>query len=87
MAAQAADELLEISDVKASFVLFSQGSQVNISARSMGQLNVQVILESLGGGGHHTMAGAQLRETSLEAAVDMLKQSIDMYYKNNHIAD
>ncbi len=87
VAAQAADELLEISDVKASFVLFSQGSQVNISARSMGQLNVQVILESLGGGGHHTMAGAQLRETSLEAAVDMLKQSIDMYYKNNHIAD
>ena len=56
-----------------------------------GQLNgsggVAGLLGHLGGGGHHTMAGAQLRETSLEAAVDMLKQSIDMYYKNNHIAD
>nr|WP_279287237.1 DHH family phosphoesterase [Bittarella massiliensis (ex Durand et al. 2017)] len=85
VSAQAADELLEISDVRASFVLFSQGSQVNISARSLGQLNVQLILESLGGGGHHTMAGAQLRETSLDTAVKMLEKSIDLYYEQNHI--
>ena len=58
-AAQAADELLNISGVQASFLMFEQGKGVSYSARSMGQLNVQIIMEKLGGGGHHTMAGAQ----------------------------
>ena len=59
-APQAADELLGISGVIASFVLYETDGVVNFSARSMGALNVQVIMEKLGGGGHQTMAGAQM---------------------------
>lgn len=62
-AAQAADELLSIEGVKASFVLFRVGTDVNISARSLGDVNVQVILEEFGGGGHLTMAGAQITDS------------------------
>ena len=61
-AAQAADELLSIKGVAASFVLFPTGNTVNISARSLGDINVQLIMETLGGGGHFTMAGAQLAD-------------------------
>lgn len=64
-AVQAADELLEIEDVRASFVIYPQGEDVNISARSMGDINVQVIMEKIGGGGHQTMAGAKLKNESL----------------------
>jgi len=53
---QAADELLNIKDVKASFVIFKSGNGTDISARSLGEVNVQVLMESLGGGGHQTMA-------------------------------
>ena len=66
IASQAADELLNISGVDASFLLFKVGSGVNMSARSMGAINVQVIMESLGGGGHLTMAAAQLPEITME---------------------
>lgn len=59
--AQAADELLGIGGVKASFVLFTTDDIVNISARSLGDVNVQLVMEALGGGGHQTMAGAQLK--------------------------
>lgn len=83
VAAQAADELLEISKVQASFVLFKIGSGVNISARSMGDMNVQLVLEALGGGGHHTMAGAQLNEISLLDATELVKSAIDQYTQNN----
>ena len=58
--AQAADELLSIQGIDASFVLFPAGDVINISARSLGDVNVQLIMEALGGGGHLTMAGAQL---------------------------
>ena len=58
--AQAADELLNIKNVKASFVIFKNNGIINISARSMGDINVQVIMEKFGGGGHQTMAAAQL---------------------------
>ena len=58
--AQAADELLNIKNVKASFVIFKNNGIINISARSMGDVNVQVIMEKFGGGGHQTMAAAQL---------------------------
>ena len=77
IAAQAADELLNISGVDASFVLFEFGDGISISARSMGRINVQVIMEALGGGGHQTMAAAQLDHTTLEAARQKLLEAIE----------
>ncbi|MCI8602061.1 MAG: diguanylate cyclase [Oscillospiraceae bacterium] len=81
VAPQAADELLGIDGVDGSFVLYDGGGQINISARSMGAINVQVIMEKLGGGGHHTMAAAQLRGVEMEKARQMLFESIDEYFK------
>ncbi len=78
-AAQAADELLTVRDVSASFVLFFENGGVNISARSFGAVNVQLIMEALGGGGHHTMAGAFLQETTLDEAKNRLYQAITAY--------
>ncbi len=75
--AQAADELLDISGIEASFVLAQTGNKVLISGRSLETVNVQVILEKLGGGGHITIAGAQLEETTIEEADTMLKSAID----------
>lgn len=66
--AQAADELLGIQGVKASFVLFYYDNKVAISSRSLGEINVQVIMEKLGGGGHQTMAAVQLESVSIEEA-------------------
>lgn len=66
--AQAADELLSIQGVTASFVLFQTGNSVSISARSLGDVNVQILMEALGGGGHLTMAGAQLENSTLRDA-------------------
>lgn len=80
IASQAADELLNISDVDASFVLYAAGNGVNISARSLGAINVQVIMEQLGGGGHQTMAAAQLADTDISSAAAMLSSAIDGYY-------
>lgn len=82
LAARAADELLNISGVDASFVLFADEEQVNISARSMGEMNVQVVLEALGGGGHHTMAGAQIRGKSVGDVEEQLLGVIESYLKN-----
>lgn len=75
-ASQAANELLNISGVDASFVIFSSGTGASISARSFGALNVQIIMERMGGGGHQTMAAAQLRDTSVEDAKAMLMNVI-----------
>ncbi len=80
VAPQAADELLGISDVSASFVVYEIGDQVHISARSMGVINVQVVMEYLGGGGHHTMAATQLSSVSLDNAKQKLLEAIDNYY-------
>lgn len=77
IAPQAADELLSISDVDASFVIYKTGSTVNISARSLGAMNVQVIMEKLGGGGHQTMAATQIENASVQDAVRMLIKAID----------
>lgn len=74
---QAADDLLSISGVDASFVVYRTGDTVNISARSLGSMNVQVIMERLGGGGHQTMAAAQIKDVSVSEAVDRLKNAID----------
>jgi c-di-AMP phosphodiesterase-like protein len=76
--AQAADELLSISGVTASFVLSKRGDgQIGISARSLGDVNVQMMMETLGGGGHLTNAAAQLDGVGLDEAVDQLKEMID----------
>ena len=81
-AAQAADELLNVSGVQASFVLFPdvEQNQIILSARSMGQTNVQVIVEELGGGGNATVAGAQIPGKSLEEVREALLVSIEKYY-------
>ena len=81
LAAQAADELLNISGISASFVLYPDGDNVYVSARSIGQANVQMILEPLGGGGNTATAGAQLRDTSVKDALDRLVASIDQFYE------
>lgn len=83
IASQAADELLNISGVDASFLLFKVGGGVNMSARSMGAINVQVIMETLGGGGHLTMAAAQLADISMDDAFQKLREAIDGYFEVN----
>ena len=78
--AQAADDLLSIEDTCASFVISPiDGHTVNISARSFGKINVQVIMEALGGGGHQTMAAAQLTGVSLAQAKDKLVELLKNY--------
>lgn len=79
IAPQAADELLSINDVTASFVLYEYDGGVSFSARSMGAMNVQVIMEALGGGGHMTMAGAQMKNVDMETARQKLFSAIDQY--------
>ena len=83
LAAQAADELLGIRGIYAAFVLAETDEMVTISGRSYGQINVQVILERLGGGGHLTMAGAQLYGASAEEAIAKLEEAIDWYEQEN----
>ena len=75
----AANDLLTINGVDASFVAVAKNDGVNISARSMGALNVQVILEPLGGGGHLMMAGAQLQNCTLQDAERRIREQIDLY--------
>lgn len=82
IAAQAADELLNITGILASFVLCKVDEIVMISGRSMGDINVQAILEKVGGGGHLTFAGAQLAGITIEDAKEKLTQSIDEYFGN-----
>ena len=81
LAAQAADELLNISGINASFVLYPDEDQVIISARSVGTANVQVILEALGGGGNPATAGAQIKNIEVKDALDRLVESIDKFYE------
>ena len=59
------------------------GQEINISARSFGEINVQLIMESLGGGGHQTMAATQLRDLTLPEAEKMLQTAIDAYFEEN----
>lgn len=79
LVAQAADELLNISGITASFVIDRVKNDIIISGRSLGDINVQVILETLGGGGHMTMAGARLHDTSSDKARELLKEALDKY--------
>ena len=74
--AQAADELLDIKGIRAAFVVGATKQEVVVSARSLGDINVQVIMEKLGGGGHLTMAAAQIKNTTIEEVIEKLKKFI-----------
>lgn len=78
---QAADEMLNIDGIKASFAMFDSDGTMNISARSLGEINVQVIMELLGGGGHQTMAAAQLAGCDRETATTRLFAAVDEYFE------
>ncbi|MGI6161086.1 MAG: DHH family phosphoesterase [Christensenellales bacterium] len=81
ISAQAADALTGIRGVEASFVLSKANDGVNISGRSLGGINVQLMLEKLGGGGHLSIAGAYIRKATIDEAECMLKEAIEIYEK------
>ncbi len=82
LAAKAADELLNISGITASFVLYPEDGRVIVSARSIGKANVQRILEPLGGGGNAATAGAQIKDVNVKQALDGLIASIDKFFES-----
>jgi c-di-AMP phosphodiesterase-like protein len=75
--AQAANELLNIIGIKASIVLTAYNQKIYVSARSIDEINVQLIMERIGGGGHMTVAGAQLEDQTVEEAKALIKETID----------
>ena len=79
IAAKSADELIGIKGIEAAFVLGCDGDNISVSGRSLGNLNVQIVCERLGGGGHLTMAGAQLMHTDLEEAEALVRAAIEHY--------
>lgn len=83
LAAKAADELLNITGIQASFVFVKIRDEVYISGRSLGDINVQLILEALGGGGHMTMAGAKLKNVTVDEALEKLKIVIKKYFEES----
>ncbi|MBR3280642.1 MAG: DHH family phosphoesterase [Clostridia bacterium] len=83
IAAQAADELISLNGIETSFVLVNTGEYINISGRSNGSMNVQVVLEKLGGGGHQTVAGAQVYDANMEKARDLLLDAIKQSEEDN----
>ena len=84
VAAKVADELLNIEDVDASFVIFPSGfNEVSISARSYGRVNVQLIMEKFGGGGHQTMSAAQLKDIDVDSALSLLEETVAAVAKRN----
>ena len=82
LAAKAADKLLSVRDVSAAFALILIGDTVHVSARSDGSVNVQLITERIGGGGHFDSAGAAVAETTLEEAEELLKKAVDDYFES-----
>lgn len=80
--AQAADEMLDIDAVCASFVISKDGDGIRISSRSLGDVNVQLIMEKLGGGGHALLAAVQLRQTSVDEGTEQLEKAIDEYFQD-----
>ena len=81
--AKTADELITISDITASFVIGNVGDKICISGRSIGDINVQVVLEKLGGGRHITVAGAQLHELTLDEAKKLVIEKVNEYLSEN----
>jgi c-di-AMP phosphodiesterase-like protein len=80
--AQAADQLVSLAGVTAAFVMSSINGSISISGRSLGDVNVQMIMEKLGGGGHMTVAGAQLQGVTMEEAKEKLKEAILEYMED-----
>ncbi len=85
LGAQAADELLDIRGIKASFVLTEYNGKIYVSARAIDEVNVQVIMEHLGGGGHINTAGAQFQHTDMAEAIASLKEVIDTMIKEGDL--
>ena len=83
--AQAANELLNIIGIKASFVLTYYQGRIFISSRSIDEINVQLIMEKLGGGGHVSVAGAQFRDCTIEEAIDRVKRTLDKMIEEGDI--
>lgn len=83
IASQAADEMLNIDNIRASIVVYQQENSVGISSRSIGDVNVQVIMEMLGGGGHMTVAGAQIKDITVDEAVEEVKKAVRQYISDN----
>jgi c-di-AMP phosphodiesterase-like protein len=83
--AQASNELLNIEEIKASFVLTEYNGKIYISARSIDEINVQIIMERLGGGGHINTAGAQFPYSDMERAIETLKKTIDIMIEEGDI--
>ena len=85
LVAQAANELLDISGIKASFVLTEYENKIYMSARSIDEVNVQIIAEKLGGGGHINSAGAQFYHTNMHEAFSALKETINKMIEEGDI--
>lgn len=79
IASQAADEMLNLNNVRASVVAYPSEGGIGVSARSLGDINVQLICEKLGGGGHMTVAGAIIKHTDIEKALDEIGQAVKAY--------
>ena len=79
VAAKAADQLIDIRGIEAAFGLGRDGDVISVSGRSLGKINVQIICERLGGGGHLTMAGAQLHKTNMDDARALVRKRIEEY--------
>ena len=75
--AQAANELLNVKGIKASFILTPYNGMIYISARSIDEVNVQVIMERMGGGGHLNIAGAQMENGTVEEGIASIKRTLD----------
>ncbi|MBQ9759748.1 MAG: DHH family phosphoesterase [Clostridia bacterium] len=82
--AKAADKLMTVDGIEASFALLRAENTVTISARSFNKINVQIIMQKMGGGGHYDMAGTRLQNTTLEAACLQLKEVLDDYLDNEY---
>ncbi len=85
LGAQAANELLNMKGVKASFVLTEYQNQIYVSARSIDEVNVQVIMERLGGGGHMNVAGCQMEDVTLTEAIAVIKETLDTMIEEGEI--
>lgn len=83
--AQAANELLDIGNVKASFVLTKYNGKIYVSARAIDEVNVQIIMERIGGGGHINTAGAQFTHTDMDKAIEILKETINVMIEEGDI--
>jgi c-di-AMP phosphodiesterase-like protein len=87
VASKVADKLLNVKNIEASFALMQMGDDVVVSARSKGDVNVQLILERLSGGGHFDIAGAQLKRSTLSKAFAMLTDAIQDYFQYDYKSD